>query len=93
MIYLVRIKLEQLNEKHHIKVPMDNIIGLACTQNCLALFGFLASTMLHGIIQMCSVWSTASLRRKKAFTEHLIAGRSASARDPEQFTGHQYCTS
>lgn len=93
MIYLVRIKLEQLNENHHIKVPMDNIVGLACTQKRLALFGLLASTMLHGIIQMCSVWTTASLREKKAFTEHFIAGTSESACDPEQFTGHQYCTS
>lgn len=50
MIYLVRN--EQLNENCHIKVPVGNLLGLACTQNCLALAWTFGSTVQHRMIQV-----------------------------------------
>lgn len=31
------VRNEHLNENCHIKVPVSNLLGLTCTQNCLAL--------------------------------------------------------
>lgn len=44
---------------------MGNLVGLACTQNCLALLGLFASATLCVVIQMSSVLSTATLREKE----------------------------
>lgn len=54
LLYLVTNKLEQLNENGRIQVPVGNLVDLASTQNCLALPGLFARTVLC-VIQMFSV--------------------------------------